>query len=331
LSPNAQQPLHDLVTLGECLVALRAVHPGPLSEADRFERVIAGAEANVAVALSRLGLRTAFIGRVGDDGFGDAVVRRLSAENVDVSHVTRDNSPTGIQIRETRGFGSSEAVYYRKESAGSRLCPEDVLDAREAIRRSSWLHITGITPALSNTARLAVHTAVEIAFEAGVKLSFDVNFRRKLWPDKRSAREALEPLLPNSSVVFAGLDETELLTRIAEPEAAARQLLSRLPDDGIVVVKLGEKGALALDRRGSATLSAAPPATTVIDPIGAGDAFAAGFLSALLERQPVQFALARGNLVAAFVLSSYGDMTGLPTRDELNRLQSETISEPTRR
>lgn len=259
------------------------------------------------------------------------MVRRLSAEKVDVSHVTRDNSPTGIQIRETRGFGPSEAVYYRKESAGSRLCPEDVLDAQEIIRRSSWLHITGITPALSNTARRAVHTAVEIAAEAGVKLSFDVNFRRKLWPDKKSARVALEPLLPNSSIVFAGLEETELLTGITEPEAAARQLLSRLSNNGIVVVKLGEKGALAVQDGGSATFSAAAPATTVIDPIGAGDAFAAGFLSALLEAHGVQPALERGNLVAAFVLSSYGDMTGLPTRAELNRLQAETFSEPTHR
>jgi 2-dehydro-3-deoxygluconokinase len=149
--------LSEVVTLGECLVALVAGAAGPLAETTVFERHVAGAEANAAVGLARLGHSVAYIGRVGGDGFGTAIVRKLRGEGVDVEHlVVDDTAPTGLMIRERRAFGAAHVLYYRSGSAGSRLGPADVDSAAALFEGASWLHVTGITPALSPTARAAV-------------------------------------------------------------------------------------------------------------------------------------------------------------------------------
>src|SRR5919201_131516 len=170
----------EVVTLGETMVLLLAEQPGPMREATTFRRHIAGAESNVAVGLSRLGHVSGWVSRVGDDEFGRAVVFRIRGEGVDTSRVMTDpEAPTGLVIRERREVGPVEQVYYRRGSAASRLSPDDV-DAAY-IAQASFLHLTGITPALSATCREAVFAAAEIAAEAGVRVVLDPNYRSKLW------------------------------------------------------------------------------------------------------------------------------------------------------
>ena len=143
----------EVVTLGECLVAFVATTPGPLAEATTFERFVVGAEANVAVGLARLGHSVAFIGRVGADGFGEAVARRLRGEGVDISDLAIDpDAPTGLMFRERRVLGPAQVVYARSGSAGSRLTAAEVERALARHTDSRWLHLTGITPALSDAA-----------------------------------------------------------------------------------------------------------------------------------------------------------------------------------
>ncbi len=209
----------EVVTLGECLISLIATQPGPLAEAGLFERHVAGAEANVAVGLARLGHSVAYIGRVGGDGLGTAIVRGLRGEGVDVSHLEVDaDATTGLMLRERRVLGAAEVVYARANSAGSRITPEDVRRAAAdgAFATGRWLHLTGITPALSATAAAAVTLALDLASDAKMTVSFDVNLRRRLWSDDEAA-PVLRPLAERANIVLGAADELAVLTGTPGP------------------------------------------------------------------------------------------------------------------
>jgi 2-dehydro-3-deoxygluconokinase len=312
----------DVVTLGECLVALRAQTPGPLRESATFTRHVAGAEANFAVGLARLGHGVAFIGRTGEDAFGDAVLARLAQERVELRHLVRDGAPTGLLVRESRRFGAAQVLYYRAHSAGSRLAVDDVERAGETIASARWLHLTGITPALSDSACAAAQAALEIARAAGVTVSFDVNLRRKLWSSDEEARVVLRPFVDASDVVLGGSEELVLFTGATDPESAAATLAA---GGRIVVAKLGAEGALAVGQDGHVVHARGVAVLALLDPVGAGDAFAAGFVSARLDGVELAGALARGNLCGAFVVAAEGDVEGAPTRRELEDYARDTI------
>jgi 2-dehydro-3-deoxygluconokinase len=309
----------EVVTLGECLLALVASTPGPLAESGAFERHVAGAEANVAVGLARLGHRVAYIGRLGADGFGTAIVRRLRGEGVDVSHLAVDPAPTGVMIRERRAVGPAQVLYYRTGSAGSRLEATDVdaAAADGAFEGARWLHITGITPALSTAARGAVERAIVLARERALTISLDLNLRRKLWSEADAAR-AFRDLSSRVDMVMGDEDEVQLTTGAKGPgEKLAKALLALGPSTSIV--KLGADGAVAATSKGTIRVPALPLAA-IVDPVGAGDAFAAGVIAARLDDEPLERALAWGCACAAAALGTVGDMAGLPDQVELRRL-----------
>jgi 2-dehydro-3-deoxygluconokinase len=314
----------EFLTLGECLVGLVADAPGPLAEVASFERHVAGAEANVAVGVARLAHGSAFIGRVGDDGFGQAILRRLRGEGVDVSALVVDPAaPTGLLVRERRLLGPAEVLYYRRGSAASRLSREDVERAEGVFAAGRWLHLTGITPALSESCRDAVAAALELARAHRLTVSLDLNLRRKLWSDQEAAA-TLRPLVPSSDVVMGGLDEMALVggsegSSEGDPEEAAAAILAL--GARAAVVKLGAEGALEL--RAGASAAVHEPALAVpqrVDPVGAGDAFAAGYIVASLEGLAGAPALQLGNACGASVIAVVGDQSGLPTRREVERL-----------
>lgn len=316
----------EVVTLGECLVSLVARDVGPMAAATGFEPFPAGAEANVAVGLARLGRRVAFIGRVGDDGSGARVVRALRGEGVDLAGLVIDPSgPTGLMVRERQGFGPAEVQYARAGSAGSYLGPGDVTAAveRGAFRSARWLHLTGITPALSPSARTAVSAAIDAARAAGLSISLDLNLRRRLWSETEAAA-VLAALAGRVDVVIADEDEARVVTGASEgtaPETLARALLALGPT--LAVLKLGVRGSLALaDDGGPAIAVDGLAVATVIDPVGAGDAFCAGFIDARLADRPLREALGRANACGAAAVAAIGDQTGLPTTTELDRLMA---------
>ncbi len=301
-------PRLDVVTLGESMVLLLADQPGPMREATTFRRFIAGAESNLAIGLSRLGHAAGWFSRVGDDEFGRAIVFRIRGEGVDTSHVVSDASaPTGLVIRERREVGPIEQVYYRRGSAASRLSPAD-LDA-SYVSNARFLHLTGITPALSQSCRETVFAAADIARAAGVKVVLDPNYRSKLW-DPPEARDIIRSLASHCDILLPGMDEAQLLTGFSDPEMAARELHALGPE--LVVIKLGAEGALALHSDGQVLRSPAIPVERIVDPVGAGDAFAAGLLTGLLRAFPLEDALALANRCGALALTSPGDMEALP-------------------
>lgn len=315
----------ELITLGECLVALVAQQQGPLAEAATFRAFAAGSEANVAVGVARLEHPAAFVGRVGRDGFGTAVLRRLRGEGVDVSAVAvEESAPTAVLVRERRAIGPSEVLYYRTGSAGSRLSPEDLDRALELglLAGARWLHITGITPALSPSARAAVERALELARAGGLTVSLDLNLRRKLWRDDEAA-PVLRDLTGRADVVLGSPHEVAVVAgRRAddEPRALAASLLELGPT--IAVLKLGADGGLAAAQGGSVVERPALPVAMVVDPIGAGDAFTAGWISAQLEGADIEEALEVAVACGASAVAAEGDMSGLPTRAELAHLRS---------
>lgn len=315
----------EVVTLGECLVAFVATTPGPLAEATTFERFVAGAEANVAVGLARLGHSVAFVGRVGADGFGEVIARRLRGEGVDIADLAIDpDAPTGLMFRERRMIGPAQVVYARRDSAGSRLTKAEVERAMARLSHDGprWIHLTGITPALSPVARAATERAIALARAADLTISLDLNLRRRLWPDDAAA-PVLRALAAEADVILGSPDEFAVLTHLTadhDPAELARAALQLGPS--VAMVKLGAAGALAVDRDApdEAIVRLALPLPVVVDPVGAGDAFCAGFIAARLDGADLAVALEMGNACGAAATSAIGDQTGLPDRAELASL-----------
>jgi 2-dehydro-3-deoxygluconokinase len=312
----------EVVTLGECLVAFVASTPGPMAEATTFERFVAGAEANVAVGLARLGHDVSYLGRVGADGFGDAVRRRLLGEGVRTADlVTDDAAPTGLMFRERRVLGPAQVIYARRDSAGSRLSAADVDRAATggAFEAARWLHLTGITPALSDDAGAAVDRAIEHARDAGATVSLDLNLRRRLWSDE-TARPVLRALAGRVDILLGSPDELAVVTeRTADTDAGALARAALDLGPSVVVAKLGAGGALAISKDHGETPVARPAIAlaAIVDPVGAGDAFCAGFIAACLDGDDLAAALEQANACGAAAAAALGDQTGLPTRADL--------------
>ncbi|HVK24450.1 MAG TPA: sugar kinase [Actinokineospora sp.] len=301
----------DLVTFGEVMGLLVAPPGEPLRQATTFHRSFAGAEATVAVGLARLGHRTGWFGRFGDDQFGHAGVDVLRGEGVDVSRVAHDpDAPTGLLVRDAHAVRRISVQYHRAGSAASRMTADDI-DA-DYLASARILHVTGITPALSPGCLDAVAEAMRVAREEGVVVSFDPNYRRRLWSTDEAAN-VLRPLIDYVDLVFTGPDEAQLLTGEHHPDVAARALIHR--GARLVVVKNGAQGAWATDGEREWTAPALPAA--VVDPVGAGDAFNAGFLSGWLRDEPVESSLRRGAACGALSVQTLGDLAGLPYPDDL--------------
>jgi 2-dehydro-3-deoxygluconokinase len=305
-----------LVTVGETMALLTAAEAGPLRHVNSMSLGIAGAESNVAVGAARLGLPAAWIGRVGRDELGALILARLRAEGVDVGGAIEDPSvPTSLMLKERRAADIVRVTYYRRDGPGARLHPDD-LD-HERIAGAAVLHVTGITPALSSSARATVEAAIDVARAAGVLVSFDLNYRAALWPPDE-AGAVMRELARRSDVVFAGDDEAALIVEEGPPEALAAGLAA-LSAGGRGVVKLGPHGAVAAVDGG--THQRAALTVESLDPVGAGDAFVAGYLVELAAGEPPERCLETATACGAFAVTVRGDWEGAPTRAELALLQ----------
>ena len=302
----------DLLTVGEALVSFRS-DSAPTS-GGAWRAHVAGAEANVAIGMARLGHQAQWVGAVGADDFGRLVRRELRAEGVEVTAVLVDpERPTGVMFVTQRTADLARVDYRRAGSAGSVLTRDHVETA--LARRPRLLHVTGITPALSPESREMLGWLVESAAAAGSFVSLDVNYRARLWT-RAEARDALEPLTRHTKLVVASEDELDLVAEAATQEEAVQALLHRGAEQ--VVVKRGAGGAVAWTTEGR--VDAPALVVTPVDTIGAGDAFTAGYLSGVLDGLGVAGRLRRGNVLGAFCVSTRGDWQGLPSREELTLL-----------
>ncbi|NVI93188.1 sugar kinase [Actinomadura sp. BRA 177] len=305
----------DLVTFGETMARLENPVVGPMRHARSLDLGIGGAESNTAIGLCRLGGTAAWFGRVGDDEFGRLITTALAGEGVRLGHtVVDETAPTALLFKERRSGTLTRVQYYRTGSAGSRLCPSDV--PHELIRSARVLHVTGITAAISDTARQALDDAIETARDAGVPVSLDVNYRAALWTPAE-AGECLHNLVKRADLVFATEEEARLIVPGDDPAGLATALAALGPRD--VLVKRGAAGVVASCEGRLHVLPA--HRVPVIDPVGAGDAFAAGYLAEFVRERPIAERLATATAAGAYAVTVRGDWEGLPSRADLDLLQ----------
>jgi 2-dehydro-3-deoxygluconokinase len=274
----------------------------PLAETETAALGLAGAEGNVAVGLVSAGHRAAWASRIGDDPIGVRISTELTRRGVDLWVATDADAPTGVMFKDP-GVESSSVYYYRRGSAASLMAPGFLDAARLAGLRI--VHTTGITPALSPSCRAMIDQLFVDARTAGALVSFDVNDRRPLWT-REDAAETLTRLADAADIAFVGRDEAERIWGTVTPA----EIRAHLPHCGLLVVKDGEIGATAFHADDDPVFVAAPR-VEVVEPVGAGDAFAAGFLAATLEGAGLAESLTAGHAAAARVLTTHGDLPPL--------------------
>ena len=316
----------DLLTIGETMVSVRTARPMRLGGDAHLS--IAGSESNVAIGVARLGHDVMWLSAVGNDEPGRLIQRTLRAENVGTRIRFSEEAFTGFIAFDQPSHDITRVSYHRRGSAASTLTPEETTEAITALS-PTLLHITGITPALSDTARAATLAAARTASAAGIQVSLDVNYRARLW-SRSSAATALREILPHIHTVFASDDELDLLTDATDPVAGLLQSVDT------VVVTAGGKGAWSHTKPTPTSTPSEPtpvvppfevqtihaPAlpVTVVDSIGAGDAFVSGYLSATLDNLSPEDRLTRATTSGAFCVTAYGDWESLPTREDLTLL-----------
>ena len=316
-------PRFDVISLGESMLRLSVPTGRRLDDTRALDLEIAGAESNVMVALSRLGRRCGWVSRVPDQALGHAVLRALRSDGVDVSAVKQvPNERMGLYFIEYASQPRAiQVIYDRANSAAARMTVEDIdwdylLDTR-------LLHLTGITAALSDSCYALLVEVIRRARQAGVKVSFDVNHRARLW-DATTAGQKLRPLIAEADLLLCkGADATTLFGCAGEPRQlmTSLQALTRAP---AIYSTFGEQGAALLSGDEFMTQPAFP--VQIVDRIGSGDAFAAGVLDAWLSGEPtietLREGLRQGVALAAIALSQYGDRV-LSSRAELNAVLAQ--------
>jgi 2-dehydro-3-deoxygluconokinase len=315
---DTDSPPHVQITAaGESMALLLPPDPDRLRHARSLRLKAGGAESNVAIAASRLGLSSRWVTRLGDDELGRVVLAAVASEGVDVDGVVMaPGERTGLYLRDT-AVGRTRVHYYRDRSAASRLAPKSIDEAELAT--TEVLHLTGITPALSPDAAAFIRWAIPCAREAGAAVSFDVNFRSKLW-DAETARPQLETILAEADLVLVGDEEARALWGEDDTATVGERFASL--GAGEIVVKHGARGASHwLD--GQITSSDGFRVDEV-DPVGAGDAFAAGYLAARAWGEDTQECLRVANAMGAICVMTLGDYEGLPDRRELSNFLDGT-------
>jgi 2-dehydro-3-deoxygluconokinase len=294
--------MHDLVGLGEVLLRLSIPSPARFETAHQLDVQLGGAEANVMAAAARLGLRTAWISAVPDNAWGLRVRRELTAHGVDCRHVViKAGARMGVYFVE-HGVAPrpTRVLYDRRDSAFARLTPAEI--DWEPVRRARLVHLTGISPALGATAR----AVVERALREAPSVSFDVNYRATLWSPPE-ARAFLAEALPAVRHLFLGQSEARTIFDLDGPPAQVVEALASLAPRATISLLRGEQGAVTLD--GGRLFEPGPRRSVhVVDPIGAGDAWVAGFLWAVLGGRSTQDAVDAGAAVAALKCSTWGDI-----------------------
>lgn len=305
----------DVITIGEAMAMFVATETGDLAAVEHFMKRVAGAELNVATGLARLGLKVGWVSRVGKDSFGRFVLHSLAKEGIDARGVSEDSRyATGFQMKSKVENGTDPIVeYFRKGSAASHLSPEDF--RAEYFASARHLHLSGVAAALSESSYALLEQAATTMKAQGKTISFDPNLRPVLWKSEAEMVEKLNQLAFQADWVLPGIKEGMILTGQRTPEGIADFYLTR----GVqaVIIKTGGDGAWFKTAAGEQGAVAAIKVDNVVDTVGAGDGFAVGVISALLEGRTLQQAIRRGNKIGSLAIQVQGDSEGLPTREAL--------------
>ncbi|MFC4323650.1 sugar kinase [Litchfieldia salsa] len=307
----------DVFTFGETMVLFQAEQMLPLEYIHHFPKQIGGAESNVAIGLARLGHSVSWFSKLGNDPFGRYIHKYIRGEGVDTSScLFTDEATTGIFFKEKLSPEEVNVYYYRKNSAASLMEPSDLNE--EYIKQAKLLHITGITPALSESCYQTVLRAIEIAKSEKIKIVFDPNLRLKLWSVEK-AKQVFNEIATHADMILPGLDEGQFMTGKTEVEEIAEALMGK--EDKTIIIKLGAKGAY-LHTKNEKQYIEGFPVKQIVDPVGAGDGFAAGIISGILLEEPLPLVVKKANAIGAMVVGVNGDIEGLPTLPKVERFMN---------
>ncbi|MDQ0192683.1 sugar kinase [Paenibacillus wynnii] len=311
----------DVVTFGEPMAMFYANETGPLAEVFSFSKALAGAESNVATGLSRLEHPTGYVTKLGEDNFGQFIVDAQNKEGINTDSVTFTKEySTGMLIKSKVLTGDPKVEYFRKNSAASKLSLADFDEAYFA--SAGHLHVTSISSALSKSCHeFSIH-AMEFMKGQGKTVSLDPNLRPTLWPNTETMVNTINDLATRCDWFLPGLSEGKTLTGLDTPEEIASYYLER--GVSLVVIKLGPEGAYYKSQEQEGYVQGFK-VEEVVDTVGAGDGFAVGVISAMLEKLTVAEAVKRGNAIGALAVMSPGDMDGLPTREGLASFLNQEV------
>jgi 2-dehydro-3-deoxygluconokinase len=305
--------MNDVITIGDAMVTFHPASTGPMRYVPSFERKVGGAELNVAIGCSRLGLKTGWISRLGNDEFGRYIYNFVRGEGIDVSQLEMvDGYPTSLNFKEIMEDGNGRTFYYRSNSPTTALTIESLNE--DYIKNSRVLHITGVFPAVDQAKNIElIKHAIVLAKQNGVLVSFDPNIRLKLW-SKEEARTALREFLPYVDIFLTGVEEAELLLGVSDP----KEIIEKSKEFGIsyIAIKQGDEGSIGYHE---GLYLEAPPvkAKKVVDTVGAGDGFDSGFIYGVLNNWPLEKTLHFANTIGSLVVSVRGDNEGLPYLDDV--------------
>ena len=303
----------ELITLGEAMIVFIAENQGDFTDIEKFAKGIAGAELNVSMGLSRLGHKVSYITRLGNDVFGSYIRDIINKEGIlDDSISIDDSHSTGFYFKTKVEDGDPEVHYFRRNSAASQLSCKDI-EATD-FSGAKILHITGITAALSKESLEAVYLAIDKARENNMLITFDPNIRLQLWESKEYMIEVLNNIASKCDVILPGIKEGNILTGKQTKEEIADFYLSN--GAKAVIIKNGASGAY-LKTVEYEKIVPGFKVKQVVDTVGAGDGFATGVLSGLLDGESYEDALVRGNAIGAIMVTSKEDNAILPTEEEL--------------
>lgn len=310
--------MSNVLTIGEAMGLLVADQTGALEDVEHFTRHVCGAELNYAVGMARLGNDVSYISKVGCDPFGQCICKFLRYNHIHDQYVgTDEDHMTGFQMKEKALVGDPIVANIRKHTAFSHIAVDD-------LKGISWegvdhLHVTGIPLALSASCRETVYTLMMRAHSHGVRISFDPNLRPMLWKSKEIMARVINDAAQYADIVMPGLSEGEILTGRKTEQEVADYYLQR----GIstVVIKLGGSNGTYVRTADQELYVPSYHVDQVVDTVGAGDGFAVGFTSALLDGLNLKEAARRGAAIGAMAIQVSGDNEGLPTREALEKFQ----------
>lgn len=304
--------MRDVITIGDAMIAMVPQQKGPIIFCNTFDRKVGGAELNVAIGCARLGLNAGWISRLGNDDFGKFIIKTARGEGIDTSEVKLvDGYPTSVYFREVLADGSSRSFYYREKSPTSTMKAADLNE--EYFKNAKVLHITGVFPSISINNREIILEAVKLAKKNKLIISFDPNIRLKMWT-KEEATAYINQILPYVDILLIGDEEIGILLG----EISIEEAIKDFHEKGIekVIVKKGAKGAVGSDGINVYEIDAIKP-KALVDTVGAGDGFAAGFLTAMLKGESLENCVKFANAVGSLVVGVEGDNEGLPYYEDV--------------
>ncbi|MGX4670941.1 sugar kinase [Cerasibacillus sp. JNUCC 74] len=302
----------DVITIGEAMIVFNPGSTGPLKFVHTFEKQVGGAELNVAIGCSRLGLKSGYISRLGNDEFGCYIRNFIRGEGIDISQLAFvDGYPTSLNFKERMEDGSTRTFYYRDKSPLVTMTVDDLDESY--IQRAKILHLTGIYPAIDDRNIAVMEKAIDLAKKHHVKVSFDPNIRLRMW-SKEKAKEVLEQFLPKVDILLTGDEEMEIIIGEKDPLSIIKK--TRELGISFVAVKQADKGSVGY-YQGDIVKAAPVPALKVVDTVGAGDGFNAGVLYGLQQNWDLTKILHFANTIGSMVVRVVGDNEGLPYYEEV--------------